>query len=132
VTVTGAVPDVRPWLAGAALAVAPFRLGRGLQNKILEAMASGVPVVGTTLAFQGLDDPRSAGIRVADNPAGLAREILALLADPALRQRCAREGRRYVERHHRWEDHHATLSRLLREVVGDSSARTAGTGAASR
>ena len=52
--VTGTVPDVRPYLARASVAVAPFRVARGVQNKILEAMAMGLPVVGTAETFKGI------------------------------------------------------------------------------
>ena len=129
VTVAGQVPDVRPWLSGAALAVAPLRFGRGIQNKVLEAMASGVPVVATSLGAQGLSDPGSAGVRVADEPAAFAQEVLDLMSDPERRRRASCEGRRYVERHHRWEDHVATLSRLLWEVVEDCAVEEARAGA---
>src|SRR5262249_42354696 len=55
VAVTSSVPDVRVHLARATVAVAPFRIARGVQNKVLEAMAMGVPVVGTTVALEGLE-----------------------------------------------------------------------------
>jgi sugar transferase (PEP-CTERM/EpsH1 system associated) len=113
VTVTGEVPDVRPHLNEARVAVAPLRLGRGVQNKVLEAMASGVPVVGTTLALQGLAAKDVRGFRVADRPDTFASEILALVSDRAWARRCSLEARQFVERHHRWDDHNRTLSRLL-------------------
>lgn len=120
IVVTGSVPDVRPYLASAWLSIAPFRLGRGVQNKILEAMAAGVPVVGTSLAFRGLESPAGAGIRVADDPEGFASEMLTLLRDSELRHQCSLEGRQFVERNHRWDDSGATLTHLLREITGEA------------
>lgn len=123
VTVTGSVPDVRPYLAMAEVVVAPLRIARGIQNKILEAMAFGVPVVGTPTAFQGLEATGAAGVRVADDPREFARELLALLKDPEWRRRCGLQARYYVQRYHRWQDHGTRLSRLLWEVARGPWAR---------
>jgi sugar transferase (PEP-CTERM/EpsH1 system associated) len=117
VTVTGFVPDVRPYLANAALAVAPFRIARGVQNKVLEAMASGLPVVGTPLAFQGLAVGESDGVRVADTAEAFAGEVVTLLRDPALQSDLGQRARRYVERHHRWEEVGALLEGKLNDLV---------------
>jgi sugar transferase (PEP-CTERM/EpsH1 system associated) len=116
VIVTGAVPDVRPYLAAAHLAVAPFRIARGVQNKVLEAMAMGLPVVGTSMAFRGLQATAADGVRIADEPEALAQEVLTLLRDGALRRRCARQSRQFVCRHHRWQDHGERLEALLQEL----------------
>jgi sugar transferase (PEP-CTERM/EpsH1 system associated) len=113
VTVTGSVPDVRPFLAQAGVAVAPFRIARGIQNKILEAMAMEVPVVATSTAVQGFAASGPSGVRVADDPQQFADEVLALIKNPVLWRKCAEQGRQYVERHHRWEDHGAQLESLL-------------------
>lgn len=102
VVVTGTVPDVRPYLAGAAMAVAPFRIARGVQNKILEGMASGLPVVGTSLAFQGLAATREDGVRMADSPEALAEAVVGWLRNEGERQERGRGARRFVERHHHW------------------------------
>jgi len=123
VTVTGSVPDVRSYLAGAGVMVAPFRIARGIQNKILEAMAFGVPVVGTSLAFQGLEEAGVKGARVADDPKEFAREVLALLTDQRWRLQCALQAKCYVQRCHRWQDQGARLSRLLREITYEPSAQ---------
>lgn len=117
VSVTGSVPDVRPYLARAAVAVAPFRIARGVQNKVLEAMASGLPVVGTQLAFQGLAASSSDGIRVADSPEGIAEEVVALLRNPAQRREEGQRARRYVEKHHRWEEVGAILEGKLLQLL---------------
>jgi sugar transferase (PEP-CTERM/EpsH1 system associated) len=124
VTVTGPVTDVRPYLARAAIMVAPFRIARGIQNKVLEAMASGLPVVGTSVAFQGLDEVRSAGVHVADDPQEFALKVIALLKDPESRRRCVLQAAQYVKGHHQLQDQGARLSRLLLEVAGGTSTET--------
>jgi sugar transferase (PEP-CTERM/EpsH1 system associated) len=120
VFVTGAVNDVRPYLAQARVAVAPLRIARGVQNKVLEAMAMGLPVVGTSVAFQGTQATVADGIRITDNPQEFAREALTFLKDPGLRRQGALQARRYVQRCHRWQDHGASLESLLQDVVGES------------
>ena len=118
VFVTGTVNDVRPHLAQATVAVAPFRLARGVQNKILEAMAMGVPVVGTTETFKGIPATEADGIRVADDPASFARHLVTFLrADAGSWRDFSAQARSYVERHHRWEDQGEKLERILEKVV---------------
>ncbi len=117
VEVTGTVPDVRPYLAAAAVSVAPLRVARGLQNKILEAMAMGLPVVGTSAAFEGLDAMRHAGGRVADDPEAFAAHVVELLRSPERRREAGARARAYVELHHRWSDHGAALESLLTRVA---------------
>jgi len=116
VIVTGSVPDVRPYLLKGCVAVAPFRIARGIQNKVLEAMSMGLPVVGTSNAFQGIKATESNGLRIADNPERFAEEIITLIKDSALRYDCSLKTRKYVEQHHRWEEHGFTLEYLLQEM----------------
>ena len=125
VQVTGGVPDVRPHVAGSSLTVAPFRIARGIQNKVLESMAMGRPVVGTTLAFQGLSATEADGIRMADRPDEMAREIVTLLHDRTLAERCGAQARAYAEREHRWDAHVAALESILEVSSGATSLRGA-------
>ena len=83
VRVTGRVPDVRPYLKHARVAVAPLQIGRGIQNKVLEAMAMGVPVVATPQAREGLDACTDDEILTAANPADFAAAIGRVLDDDA-------------------------------------------------
>jgi sugar transferase (PEP-CTERM/EpsH1 system associated) len=117
VVVTGAVDDVRPHLADAAVAVAPFRISRGVPNKVLEAMACGLPVVGTPVAFQALGSTEADGALVAGSNDAFAEEVARLLQDPARRRALGRAARLYVETHHVWERSGALLESKLLELV---------------
>lgn len=126
VIVTGSIPDVRPYLAKATVAVAPFRIARGIQNKILEAMAMRLPVVGTSQAFEGIDATENDGIRIADDPQRFAQEVIIFLkGDDRLRQQWGLQARHYIEEHHRWRDVGVKLECLLHEVVGATTRDTA-------
>jgi polysaccharide biosynthesis protein PslH len=100
ITVVGSVADLRPSLARATLAACPIRYGAGIQNKVLEAMASGLPVVTTSAAAQALAAHAGRDLVVADSAEAFADEIVRLLAEPARRAALAESGRRYVECHH--------------------------------
>ena len=124
VEVTGFVPDVRPWLAQASVAVAPLMIAAGVQNKILEAMASGLPVVATERAVQGLMRPIAEIVETAETPEALAARVVGLLRDPQRALRQGMEGRRRVAAAYRWD---AASERLL-QLIEDPS--DAGSGAA--
>ena len=81
VAVVGAVPDVRPYLRKAAVSVAPLRIARGIQNKVLESMAMRVPVVSSSAAFDGIDAIDNEHLLVYDSPQGFASKVLSLLRD---------------------------------------------------
>ncbi len=102
VTVTGSVPDVRPFIRGSALMVAPLAIARGTQNKILEAMAMGVPVVTSSAAAGGVDAEAEQHFLVADSAADIARAVLRIVESPAERARLATAGRARMLSHHAW------------------------------
>jgi len=103
VELTGAVPDMRPYLRGATLAVAPIPYGAGIQNKVLEAMACGTPVVATRQAVLALAARPGVDIAVVDEATAMSVAILNLIDDAPRREALGRAGRVYVERHHAWE-----------------------------
>jgi len=103
VEVTGSVPDVRPYLARAALVVAPLLMARGIQNKVLEAMAMGRAVVASPAALEGLDVEAGTEVIEAQPPEAWAREILDLLQNDARRQPIEHAARACVERNYTWE-----------------------------
>jgi sugar transferase (PEP-CTERM/EpsH1 system associated) len=110
VEVTGFVPDVRTYLAKAHVAVAPFTIAAGIQNKILEAMAYGLPVVATSRTAQGLLPSVADMVDTGDTAEEMASKIVRLLRDLDLARRKGVEGRRRVAAECRWEQ---SLDRLL-------------------
>jgi sugar transferase (PEP-CTERM/EpsH1 system associated) len=102
VEVVGQVPDVRPYLARSAVIVAPLRIARGLQNKVLEAMASGKAVVASPQALKGLGDRPDLPALSAATPAEWVERIGRLLEDEPYRRQLGAAGRRYVEECHDW------------------------------
>lgn len=119
VEVTGAVPTVQPHLAEAAVVVAPLRMARGIQNKVLEGMAASRPVVATSAALDGLAAKPGRDVLQADAADTFADAVLEVLegrAPPDL----AACGRRYVERRHSWETELEALSALVRRLAPES------------
>lgn len=120
VTVTGTVPDTRPYVSDAALCVAPLEIARGTQNKILESLAMGVPVVTSSQAAGGVDAVPGEHFLVADDPAATAAAVVRLLDDPVERQRFAAAGRARMETHHSWARSMVLLDKIIeRTMVAD-------------
>jgi glycosyltransferase involved in cell wall biosynthesis len=109
VTVTGSVPDVRPYVHDSALTVAPLSIARGTQNKVLESVAMGVPAVVSPEAATGIDAVPGEQILVASGPAEFRDAVLRLLEVPEERARLARNGIARMHSHHNWE---ASMRRL--------------------
>jgi polysaccharide biosynthesis protein PslH len=116
ITVTGFVPDLRPYLAQATLAICPLAYGVGIQNKVLEAMATATPVVAVGQATRALAAEAGRDLLVADDAAAYARLVVALLDDPARRMQLGSNGRRYVEQFHDWDQAAARLEGYYRQV----------------
>lgn len=114
VTVTGSVPDVRPYLAAAAVFVAPLRFGAGIQNKLLEAMAMEVPSVVSDLAADGLrTTDGTPPVVVADDDAAFARAVLRALTAADVGQAPDAAARAYVERTFSWRRSGRDLALLI-------------------
>src|SRR5215468_8062819 len=123
VTVTGSVPDVRPYLHRAALMVAPLNIARGTQNKILEAMAAGVPVIASRVAAGGVDASSPEHMLVASTPDQYADAIVRVIQDPAERQRLSRAGRARMLSHHAWDKSMRRLDGIIEQCLGDYARR---------
>ena len=117
VTVTGSVPDVRPYLRRSALMVAPLNIARGTQNKILEAMAMGVPVVTSRIAGGGVDASAPDHFLVGSTPDEYAAAILRVIEDPAERKRLAQAGRERMLSHHGWEPSMRRLDGIIERCL---------------
>lgn len=117
VTVTGSVPDVRPYVRQAALTVAPLTIARGTQNKILESLAMGTPVVASTLAAGGVDAVPGEHFLTASTPQDYIEAILELLDKPERRQQFARAGRERMLSHHNWASSMQKLDALIADCL---------------
>lgn len=114
VEVVGPVPDVRPYLAAASVAVAPLRVARGVQNKVLEAMAMGKPVVATPQALESIDAAPGQEVIRATTAADWQSQLIGLLGDVQECRRVGVGGRRYVEARPAWPQCLARLELDLR------------------
>ncbi len=128
VTVTGSVHDVRPFVRRTALMVAPLAIARGTQNKILEAMAMGVPVVTSSIAAGGVDALAPEHLLVADNAAEITQAILRIVENPAERARLALAGRDRMLSHHAWPKSMARLDAII-ERCSSTARRPTGSSA---
>jgi len=124
VSVTGSVADVRPYLHRSALMIAPLNIARGTQNKILEAMASGVPVVTSRVAAGGVDAADPEHFLSASSPDEYAAAILRILGDPDERQRLSRAGRARMLSHHSWDRSMQRLDGIIERCLANQPRTT--------
>lgn len=122
VIITGTVPDIRPFLQRASIAVAPIQYGAGIQNKVLEALACGTPVVATPQAIAGLSLQPGTQVTVGHGMEGLADAVLTLLANPGQRRYLGKSGRCFVEANHNWR----TIAGQLEDVYDEARHEAAG------
>jgi glycosyltransferase involved in cell wall biosynthesis len=118
VTVTGGVPDVRPYYQKAWLQVVPIRIGGGTRLKIVESLAMGTPVVSTTMGAQGLDLQHGHDALLADTEFDFIEETLRCLRGAELRQKLLREGQITVAERLSWDGLGATLRKIYAEHFG--------------
>ncbi len=119
VEVTGFVDSVTDWLDRAAVAVAPLRIARGIQNKVLEAMSSGLPVVGTTSATQGVEGRAGRDFLLADDATAFADHVCTLLEDEQRARELGEAARRFVEENYDWEAVFRHLDTILEKCRGE-------------
>jgi glycosyltransferase involved in cell wall biosynthesis len=112
VNVTGRVDDVRPYLRHARAVVAPLRVARGIQNKVLEAMAMGRPAIVTSAAAAALIARPGVELEVADDAAAFAAKVLAVM-DPAAGDGMGRRARARVLADYTWTSRFARLDELI-------------------
>lgn len=119
VHVTGTVPDVRPYLQHAAAVVAPLRLARGVQNKVLEAMAMARPVVAARSCVEAIDARQGQGLLPAEQAMHYVSELGRLLRDPAQAQTIGQAGRRCVLAGYSWQAHLKAFERYIPSVTAE-------------
>ncbi|MEJ0084612.1 MAG: TIGR03087 family PEP-CTERM/XrtA system glycosyltransferase [Pseudomonadota bacterium] len=124
IEVTGFVEDVRSYVADAALCVVPLKIARGLQNKVLEAMAMGKAVICTSQSLEGIRARLGVEVLVADEAAAFAAEVVGLLGRPERAAQIGRDARRCMERGYSWDANLAQLDLLLKPgAVAEPTAR---------
>ena len=119
VIVTGYVPDTRPYLEKADVFVAPLRIARGVQNKVLEAMAAGVPVVARPEAVQGLSGYENC-LEVRGDEEGFASSVIELMKRPERRRELAAAAGKFIALNHSWEKNLGRLDEILAPGKGAS------------
>ncbi len=103
VYVTGEVPNVNEYVWNSAVSIAPIRVGAGIQNKILESMALGTPVVTTSIGLEGIDAVPEKHILVADKPDEFARQVIRLIQNKEMCIKIATEARKLIEDKYTWD-----------------------------
>lgn len=117
IEVLGEVEDIRPYLNKAALFVCPLRFGAGVKNKVLVAMCSGLPVVASSLAVEGIHLVPELDLHVADGTQALAEKTVKMLRDPAGRLKLAERARNSVEKKYSWSSVGSNFEKLLGAVT---------------
>jgi sugar transferase (PEP-CTERM/EpsH1 system associated) len=113
IEVTGRVPTTPPWFDKAAVAIAPLRLARGVQNKVLEAMSMAVPVVASPAAAQGLDGLGPDTLIVAADADATVAAVSELFANPPMARAIGQRAAAWVRANYRWENMYAILDSVL-------------------
>ncbi len=130
VDVVGEVDDVRPHVWGAAVCVAPLRIAQGLQNKVLEAMAAGTPVVATPAAVRGFDGAERGCVAVAPTDEEFVKEVVTLLRDREEGGRRAARARELVSTRYSWDRSARDFEAILEDAVRSRRERVGASGAA--
>lgn len=123
VHVTGGVPDVRPFLEAAGVFVCPLRVGSGVKNKILAALAMRKAVVATPLSLEGLDLVEGEHVLTADGARAFANQVIALIEDPGMADRIGRSGQAFVRAKYSWQRSAALLEGVLLDAANRTGER---------
>jgi len=119
VEIAGFIPDLEAEMDRSTAMAAPLRLGSGVRNKVIEAMAAGLPVITTRLGAEGLAVESGRQLLIADEPAPFARQLVHLLKDPHLQERLSKAGREVVARDHDNDRVVALLEKALLRAMGE-------------
>jgi polysaccharide biosynthesis protein PslH len=116
VVVTGHVPDVRPYLRKAVVAVAPLKIARGVQNKILEAMAIGTPVVATVEASRGIQASDRQCLLIGKDAEDFAAQVVQVLRNAQMRKMLSENGRYLIRQHYTWKGSMELVDQILEKI----------------
>jgi glycosyltransferase involved in cell wall biosynthesis len=117
IIVTGHVKDIRAYFQRNVILVVPLRIGEGTRLKILEAMASGVPVVSTGLGCEGIEVTGGKNILLADSPQEFSDRLLELLENGGMREKLGKNSRELVEQYYDWKKIVKDLNKVYEEVI---------------
>lgn len=117
ITVTGYVPDIRPYLGKASVALAPLLVAAGMQNKVLEALAMGTPMVATPGSCRALHVQHGTHLLIAEGATNVAHAVLQLLDNVKLATALSQAGREYVEQHHSWDASATILNNVYQQAI---------------
>ena len=121
VTVTGYVKDIRLYLSKASVCVVPLRIARGIQNKVLEAMAVGVPVVATPQALECIGAQPCVDLLMENEPDKFAKRVIEIIQNRKLQKVLSEQGRIFVEKRYNWEVNMRKLEKLLEDNTTQTS-----------
>jgi glycosyltransferase involved in cell wall biosynthesis len=121
IQVVGEVPDMRPWLSRAGVYACPMLTGTGIKNKLLEAMANGLPCVATPRALQGVSARQGMEVLGGSTEEEFAREVSRLMEDAGIADRVGSAGREYVRARHAWASVAERYVRVYREAASRES-----------
>lgn len=125
ITVTGYVPDIRPYLGKAAVALAPLLVTAGMQNKVLEALAMATPLVATPGSCRALSVQHGVHLLIAEQTNAFADAILTLLTDQQQAQCLGMAGRQYVEEQYSWRSATTILNNIYQSLILETRRRDA-------
>lgn len=117
VIITGGVDDSRPYLSDAAAMVCPIRVATGMQNKILEAMAMGLPVISTSVATLWMDRKEGSGVLTADAPAEFAKKVIEVIKNKDMREELSLNARKLIVENYDWNKNINKLELLFEEGI---------------
>ena len=120
ITVIGGIPDIRDAYAKAHVLLAPVFSGKGTRYKILEAMATGTPAVGTKIALEGLNITPGKQAIVANTAEEMATAVHNVVSHPKLQQQLAHNGKKFVSEKYDWKTISTKLDKIYRQVGGSS------------
>lgn len=121
ITITGGIPDIRDAFTGAHVLVAPVFSGKGTRYKILEAMASGTPIVATQIAVEGLGVEHGIEVLIGNTAKELANQTVKLLQQPELQKKLAKNGKEFVQTQYDWEFIAKKLDRIYLTMASQAS-----------
>jgi len=118
ITVTGLVDDTRPYLQGSGMFVCPLRTGSGTRFKLLEALASGCPVISTSIGAEGLNAVDDTHMLLRDTPQAIAQAVIALMDNPQRAQHIGQTGREWVVNNYAWQRSAQMISETYQQLMG--------------